>query len=51
MTYAISTSQRYPWRQSDSVVKAFVEADAYDGPSIIIAYSHCIAHALTCSTV
>ena len=23
---------------------AFVEAEAYDGPSIIIAYSHCIAH-------
>ena len=25
-------------------VKAFLEAEAYDGPSIIIAYSHCIAH-------
>ncbi len=25
-------------------VKAFMEAEAYDGPSIIIAYSHCIAH-------
>jgi pyruvate-ferredoxin/flavodoxin oxidoreductase len=25
-------------------MKAFVEADAYDGPSLIIAYSHCIAH-------
>lgn len=25
-------------------VKAFVEAEAYNGPSIIIAYSHCIAH-------
>jgi len=25
-------------------VKAFVEADSYDGPSLIIAYSHCIAH-------
>lgn len=23
---------------------AFLEAEAYDGPSIIIAYSHCIAH-------
>ena len=30
---------------SDSqTVKAFVEAEAYDGPSIIIAYSHCVAH-------
>ena len=25
-------------------LKAFNEADAYDGPSLIIAYSHCIAH-------
>jgi len=25
-------------------MKAFLEADAYDGPSLIIAYSHCIAH-------
>ena len=25
-------------------VRAFLEADAYPGPSIIIAYSHCIAH-------
>ncbi|MEA3433308.1 MAG: thiamine pyrophosphate-dependent enzyme, partial [Campylobacterota bacterium] len=25
-------------------VKAFMEAEKYDGPSLIIAYSHCIAH-------
>jgi pyruvate-ferredoxin/flavodoxin oxidoreductase len=25
-------------------VKAFIEAEKWDGPSIIIAYSHCIAH-------
>src|SRR4029077_19445043 len=25
-------------------VKAFLEAEAYNGPSLIIAYSHCIAH-------
>jgi pyruvate-ferredoxin/flavodoxin oxidoreductase len=25
-------------------LKAFIEADAYDGPSLIVAYSHCIAH-------
>lgn len=25
-------------------VKAFIEAEKYDGPSIIVAYSHCIAH-------
>jgi pyruvate-ferredoxin/flavodoxin oxidoreductase len=30
---------------SDSqTVKAFMEAEAYEGPSLIIAYSHCIAH-------
>ncbi|MHC1699168.1 MAG: pyruvate:ferredoxin (flavodoxin) oxidoreductase [Geobacteraceae bacterium] len=28
------------------VVKAFIEAEAYDGPSLIIAYSHCIAHGI-----
>ncbi len=27
-------------------VKAFIEAEKYDGPSIIIAYSHCIAHGI-----
>ena len=25
-------------------VKAFLEAEAYNGPSLILAYSHCIAH-------
>ena len=25
-------------------VQAFLEAEAYDGPSLIIAYTHCIAH-------
>ncbi|MEF3254856.1 MAG: pyruvate:ferredoxin (flavodoxin) oxidoreductase, partial [Deferribacterales bacterium] len=30
-------------------IKAFVEAEAYDGPSIIIAYSHCIAHGINMS--
>jgi pyruvate-ferredoxin/flavodoxin oxidoreductase len=25
-------------------IKAFLEAEAHNGPSIIIAYSHCIAH-------
>jgi pyruvate-ferredoxin/flavodoxin oxidoreductase len=27
-------------------IKAFLEAEAYDGPSLIIAYSHCIAHGI-----
>jgi pyruvate-ferredoxin/flavodoxin oxidoreductase len=31
---------------TNQVVKAFVEAESYPGPSIIIAYSHCIAHGI-----
>jgi pyruvate-ferredoxin/flavodoxin oxidoreductase len=31
------------------VVKAFQEAEAYDGPAIILAYSHCIAHGINMS--
>lgn len=27
-------------------LRAFLEAESYDGPSIIIAYSHCIAHGI-----
>jgi len=30
----------------NQTVKAFVEAEAYPGPSLIIAYSHCIAHGI-----
>ncbi len=30
--------------KDNHTVQAFAEADAYPGPSIIIAYSHCIAH-------
>lgn len=31
------------------VVKAFLEAESYDGPSLIMAYSHCIAHGIKMS--
>jgi pyruvate-ferredoxin/flavodoxin oxidoreductase len=31
-------------------VRAFLEAEAYNGPSIIIAYSHCIAHGINMGT-
>ena len=35
---------------SDSqTMKAFIEAESYPGPSIIIAYSHCIAHGIDMS--
>ena len=31
-------------------LRAFLEAEAYDGPSLIIAYSHCIAHGIDMAT-
>jgi len=31
-------------------VKAFIEAEAYPGPALIIAYSHCIAHGINMTT-
>ncbi len=31
-------------------LKAFTEAEKYDGPSLIIAYSHCIAHGINMRT-
>ncbi|KAA0891271.1 pyruvate:ferredoxin (flavodoxin) oxidoreductase [Oryzomonas rubra] len=31
-------------------VKAMLEAEAYDGPSLIIAYAHCIAHGINMTT-
>jgi len=36
--------------RDEQTLKAFLEAEAYEGPSIIIAYSHCIAHGITMST-
>ena len=30
----------------NQTVKAIVEAESYDGPSLILAYSHCIAHGI-----
>jgi pyruvate-ferredoxin/flavodoxin oxidoreductase len=32
-------------------VKAFNEAEAYDGPSLIIAYAHCINHGINMAWV
>jgi pyruvate-ferredoxin/flavodoxin oxidoreductase len=45
MTYGNIYVARVAMGGSDTqTVKAFLEAEAYDGPSLIIAYSHCIAH-------
>lgn len=32
--------------KDDHTLRAFLEAEAYPGPSLIIAYSHCIAHGI-----
>jgi pyruvate-ferredoxin/flavodoxin oxidoreductase len=45
VNYGTAYVARVAMGQSDmQTVKAFLEAEAYDGPSIIIAYAHCIAH-------
>jgi pyruvate-ferredoxin/flavodoxin oxidoreductase len=47
MTYGNIYVARIAMGAHDSqTVKAFLEAEAYDGPSLIIAYSHCIAHGI-----
>lgn len=32
--------------KDEHTVRAFLEAESYDGPSLIIAYAHCIAHGI-----
>ncbi|MDD5458760.1 MAG: pyruvate:ferredoxin (flavodoxin) oxidoreductase [Phycisphaerae bacterium] len=34
----------------NQIVKAFIEAENYPGPSLIIAYTHCIAHGIDMTT-
>ncbi len=36
--------------RDEHTLKAFLEAEAYDGVSLIIAYSHCIAHGINMTT-
>jgi len=36
--------------RDEQTLKAFLEAEAFDGPSLIIAYSHCIAHGFEIGT-
>jgi len=36
--------------KDEHTLKAFIEAERYDGPSLIIAYSHCIAHGINMTT-
>jgi pyruvate-ferredoxin/flavodoxin oxidoreductase len=45
MTYGNVYVARVAMGANDTqTMRAFIEAEAYDGPSLIIAYSHCIAH-------
>ncbi|HLP16077.1 MAG TPA: pyruvate:ferredoxin (flavodoxin) oxidoreductase, partial [Bacteroidota bacterium] len=47
MTYGSVYVARIAMGASDlHTVKTILEAEAYDGPSLIIAYSHCIAHGI-----
>lgn len=47
MTYGNIYVAKVAMGYSDSqTLRAFLEADAYQGPSLIIAYSHCIAHGI-----
>jgi pyruvate-ferredoxin/flavodoxin oxidoreductase len=36
--------------KDEHTLKVFLEAEAYDGPALIIAYSHCIAHGINMTT-
>ena len=36
--------------KDEHTLKDFLEAEAYNGPSLIIAYSHCIAHGINMTT-
>ncbi|MBV8278539.1 MAG: pyruvate:ferredoxin (flavodoxin) oxidoreductase, partial [Verrucomicrobia bacterium] len=36
--------------KDEHTLKSFLEAEAYDGPALIIAYSHCIAHGINMTT-
>jgi pyruvate-ferredoxin/flavodoxin oxidoreductase len=41
--YVASVAMGY---KDEQTLRAFVEAESYPGPSLIIAYSHCIAHGI-----
>ncbi|HOW35002.1 MAG TPA: pyruvate:ferredoxin (flavodoxin) oxidoreductase [Candidatus Omnitrophota bacterium] len=36
--------------RDEHTLRSFLEAEAYEGPSLIIAYSHCIAHGINMTT-
>ncbi len=51
MTYGnIYVAQVAIGANMNQTIKAMAEAEAYDGPSLIIAYAHCIAHGIDMRT-
>ncbi|MGN1325465.1 MAG: pyruvate:ferredoxin (flavodoxin) oxidoreductase, partial [Candidatus Spyradenecus sp.] len=51
MTYKnIYVAQISMGMNPEAAVKAFKEAEEYDGPALIIAYAHCIAHGINLAT-
>jgi pyruvate-ferredoxin/flavodoxin oxidoreductase len=50
MTYGNIYVAKVSLANPNQVVKAMLEADAYPGPSLIIAYTHCIAHGINMAT-
>jgi pyruvate-ferredoxin/flavodoxin oxidoreductase len=51
MSYGNIYVARVAYGANDAhTVRAFAEAEAYDGPSLILAYSHCIAHGMNMRT-
>ena len=48
MTYGnVYVAQVAMGSKDNQTLRAFIEAESYDGPSLIIAYSHCIEHRIS----
>ncbi|HEX8960358.1 MAG TPA: pyruvate:ferredoxin (flavodoxin) oxidoreductase, partial [Geobacteraceae bacterium] len=50
MAYGTVYVARVSLANPGQCIKAFLEAEAFDGPSLIIAYAHCIAHGINMTT-
>ena len=50
MVPRLTKQAAYRLAKDAQTVRAFAEAESYPGPSLIIAYSHCIAHGIDMTT-
>jgi pyruvate-ferredoxin/flavodoxin oxidoreductase len=50
MTYATAYVATISLANPAHAVKTLLEAEAFDGPSLVIAYAHCIAHGINMTT-